>query len=95
MRLATESNRPVLDRIGIHVGEVWSCHEDDLRFKLAPLEQTGNRMDTKHPSILAVRLSGQAPKVATLPSDSLTGQASVIRCLSSAFVQQASCRFRP
>jgi len=27
-------------------------------------------------------------------SDSLTGRASVIRCLSSAFVQQASCRFR-
>ena len=41
--------------------------ENHLRFKLAPLEQTGNR-NTEHPSILAARLSGQAPKVATLPA---------------------------
>ena len=39
----------------------------DLRFKLAPLEQSGNRSDTEHPSILAARSSGQASKVATLP----------------------------
>ena len=43
--------------------------EYHLRFKLAPLEQSGNRWDTEHPSILAARLSGQASKVATLPSD--------------------------
>src|ERR1700739_2642084 len=41
--------------------------QDDLRFKLAPLEQSGNRWDTEHPSILAARLSGQASKVAKLP----------------------------
>src|ERR1700757_5341964 len=41
--------------------------QDHLRFKLAPLEQSGNRWDTEHPSILAARLSGQASKVATLP----------------------------
>jgi hypothetical protein len=40
---------------------------DHLRFKLTPLEQSGNRWDTEHPSILAARLSGQASKVATLP----------------------------
>ena len=42
--------------------------QDHLRFKLAPLEQSGNRWDTEHPSILAARLPGQASKVATLPS---------------------------
>src|SRR6202011_315519 len=42
--------------------------QDHLRFKLAPLEQSGNRWDTEHPSILAARLSGQASKVATLPT---------------------------
>jgi hypothetical protein len=36
-----------------------------LRFKLAPLEQTG--LDEEHPSILAASLSGRASKVATLP----------------------------
>src|SRR5208282_5035122 len=41
--------------------------QDHLRSKLAPLEQSGNRWDTEHPSILAARLSGQASKVATLP----------------------------
>src|SRR5208282_518919 len=41
--------------------------QDDLRFKLAPLEQSGNRWDTEHPSILSASLSGQASKVATLP----------------------------
>ena len=41
--------------------------ENHLRFKLAPLEQTGNRWDEEHPSILAASLSGQASKVATLP----------------------------
>src|SRR5208337_2517676 len=41
--------------------------QDDLRFKLAPLEQSGNRWDTEHPGILAASLSGQASKVATLP----------------------------
>jgi site-specific recombinase XerD len=41
--------------------------EDHVRLKLAPLEQSGNRWDTEHPSILAARLSGQASKVATLP----------------------------
>jgi hypothetical protein len=41
--------------------------QDHLRFKLAPLEQSGNRWDTEIPSILAARLSGQASKVATLP----------------------------
>ena len=41
--------------------------QDHRRLKLAPLEQSGNRWDTEHPSILAARLSGQASKVATLP----------------------------
>src|ERR1700757_1217698 len=41
--------------------------QDHLRLKLAPLEQSGNRWDTEHPSILAASLSGQAFKVATLP----------------------------
>jgi hypothetical protein len=44
--------------------------QDHLWFKLAPLEQSGNRWDTEHPSILAARLSGQASKVATLPFSS-------------------------
>jgi hypothetical protein len=30
--------------------------QDHLRLKLAPLEQSGNRWDTEHPSILAARL---------------------------------------
>ena len=46
--------------------------QDDLRFKLAPLEQSGNRWDTEHPSILAASLSGQASKVATLPKIKLS-----------------------
>src|SRR5260370_1853280 len=37
--------------------------------KLAPLEQSGNRWDTEHPSILAARLLGRASKVATLPGN--------------------------
>jgi DDE domain len=41
--------------------------QDHLWFKLAPLEQSGNRWDTEHPSMLAARLSGQAFTVATLP----------------------------
>src|ERR1700758_5309290 len=41
--------------------------QDHFRVKLAPLEQSGNRWDTEHPSILAASLSGQASKVATLP----------------------------
>ena len=41
--------------------------QDHFRLKLAPLEQSGNRWDTEHPSILAARLSGQASKFATLP----------------------------
>src|SRR5271166_5027005 len=49
--------------------------QDHLRFKLAPLEQSGNRWDTEHPSILAARLSGQASKVATLPSITAYGAA--------------------
>src|SRR5271166_4283781 len=42
--------------------------QDHLRFKLAPLEQSGNRWDTEHPSILAAGLSDQAFKFATLPA---------------------------
>jgi hypothetical protein len=38
-----------------------------IHVKLASLEQTGNRWDTEHPSILAACLSGRASKVATLP----------------------------
>ena len=45
------------------------CQEYHLRLKLTPLEQTGNRWDEDHPSILAARLH----KVATLPFDSLVG----------------------
>ena len=30
--------------------------QDHLRFKLAPLEQSGNRWDTEHPSILSSQL---------------------------------------
>ena len=42
--------------------------QDNFRLKLAPLEQSGNRWDTEHPSILAARLSDQASKFATLPA---------------------------
>src|SRR6202030_1786330 len=41
--------------------------QDDLRVKLTPFEQSGNRWDMEHPSILAARLSGQTSKVAALP----------------------------